>query len=1040
MSPVKPTARLSILLLLLVAQAVVLSRLLEQVAARPQIRRIQPGSQIKVRIKDGERHLYEVPLLADQTFHVVLQPLGTDLKATVTGSLGETILDVESPGGSMSPEPLFTIAAAAGTYRLEVRARWPGAYSLLLDPPEPATALNRERAAAAAHFSRGHLLFQQGTEEALREAIHELETSLNLWDLKSHSRERALTQFWLGRVYLSLGEASKAQDHYASALSEFRAENDQAGMAVLLDRIGRIHYLRGEFSEARTSFEQSLALFRDIDDAAGEADLLNNIALIDKIFSQIQDALDAYRQALEIWQGLGGTSQQGTILSNMGNIYLDMGQPEQALRAYNQALPLQKESRSEALTLSSMGMAYQKLGLVSYALRFFQRALRQSRRIGDMSSEIVSLTRIGYLYLQAGQASKAYAIFQDALSLARAIEDRRHEANVLANMAGAERLMGHGDKALERLEQARLIFQQMGARDAVATTLYSSAQAQQELGNISQAKDLLEQSLSIVEDLRTAPAGETLRTGFFATVHERYELYIDLLMQLDQKFPGKGYQEQAFEASERARARAVLDEITESHAAIRADSDPKLIEREQDLVAQINWWEKQRQQVLTEGSPTEDPVGRSTSLEAKIEGLIAQHDAVLARIRESSPRYAALSKPRLLKLADVQRELLDTDTSLIAYSLGDSRSFVWLVSHGGLSSFELPGRSTIEAAAKDLEIALERGLRRKAAIDIRRAAEKLSDISLGPLEDRLKSERLLIVPDGALHRIPFEALSEPCPRPEEPARSGCEREPLLARHEIVSLPSASALAALRRARAGRAPAPHLVAALADAVFDAADSRVLPVTSTAPSVTKQTAFDPTVDEGRFPRLAYSKEEADSIMALAPPGEGFEALGFDVNLDLARNPILGQYRILHFATHGILNDRPELSGLVLSLVDEQGRPQEGFLRAIEIYNLDLPVDLVVLSACQTANGGNLRGDGVGSLTRAFLYAGAKRVVVSLWSVSDKPTAALMARFYDGVLRQGLSPAAALREAQLSISRRKGWESPYYWAGFVLQGDWK
>ena len=1039
MSPVKPTARLLILLLLLVAQAVVLSRLLEQVAAHPQPHQLRPGSQTKAHIGESERHVYAVSLLAGQTFHCRLQPLGTDLKARLTDPSGEAILDVETPGGGMPPEPLFTVAATTGTYQFEVDARWAGGYSLLLDPLAPATALDGKRSAAAAHFSRGHILFQQGSEEARREAVRELEASLELWDRQSQSRERALTELWLGRLSSSLGEAAKAQDYYASALSVFR--DDHAATAVLLDSVGRAHYRRGEFAAARAPFEQSLVLFREIGATAGEADLLNNIALIDKAFSKIQDALDAYGQSLELWQKLGGKSQQGTILLNMGNIYLEMGQPELALRSYEQALRFPLDSRSEVLTRSAIGMAYYKIGLVSYAMRSFLRALLLSRKNGDGSGEVVNLIRIGYLYLQADRAPKAYTLLQEALTLARAIGDRPDEASALANMARAEHLMGRGDKALERFEQARLLFQEMGARDGVAMTLYSMARTQQERGNLVEAKALLERSLTIVEALRTAPAGETLRTGFFASVHERYEVYIDLLIQLDQRFPGEGYQAQAFEASERARARAVLDEIAESHAAIRADSDPELNDQEQDLVAQLNWWEQRRQQMMAESSPMEDLASRSKLLNAKIESLITRHDAVLARIRESSPRYAALSKPRLLKLADVQREVLDDDTSLIAYSLGDARSFVWLVSRTGFSSFELPGRATIEAAARDLEVALEHGSRYRAHVDIRRAAEKLSDIILGPLAGKLKSERLLIVPDGALHRIFFVALSEPCPRIEgEPASFHCERQPLLAQHEIVSLPSASALAALRRARAGRAPAPHKVAVLADAVFDAADSRVRPSAAPALLAAKPAAPGPAIEKQKFRRLVYSREEAESIMALVPPEDRFEALGFDVNLDLVRSPLLGQYRILHFATHGILSDRPELSGLVLSLVDEQGRPRAGFLRAIEIYNLDLPVELVVLSACQTAQGGTLRGDGVSSLTRAFLYAGAERVVVSLWSVSDKPTAALMARFYDGMLRQGLPPAAALRAAQRSIAAQKVWESPYYWAGFVLQGDWK
>ncbi|HQR36473.1 MAG TPA: CHAT domain-containing protein, partial [Blastocatellia bacterium] len=190
-----------------------------------------------------------------------------------------------------------------------------------------------------------------------------------------------------------------------------------------------------------------------------------------------------------------------------------------------------------------------------------------------------------------------------------------------------------------------------------------------------------------------------------------------------------------------------------------------------------------------------------------------------------------------------------------------------------------------------------------------------------------------------------------------------------------------------------------------------------------------------------RLPFSREEADTILSFAPNGKGFKALSFAANRTTATSSELAQYRIVHFATHGLLNsEHPELSGLVFSLVDESGKSQDGFLRLHEIYNLRLSADLVVLSACQTALGKQIKGEGVVGLTRGFMHAGTPRVVASLWQVNDLATAELMKLFYRGMLKDGQRPAAALRAAQLELMKQKRWASPYFWAAFTLQGEWQ
>jgi CHAT domain-containing protein len=274
---------------------------------------------------------------------------------------------------------------------------------------------------------------------------------------------------------------------------------------------------------------------------------------------------------------------------------------------------------------------------------------------------------------------------------------------------------------------------------------------------------------------------------------------------------------------------------------------------------------------------------------------------------------------------------------------------------------------------------------------------------------------------------------------------------LIAAHEIVYLPSASVLALLRREAAARTPAPKTLAVLADPVFSDQDERVSRLSAEGQRDARQSMNQRALVRAwedvsgsdastRLERLSGSAQEADAITARVPAAQQLKALGFAANRATATDPVLSQYRILHFATHAVINNvHPELSGLVLSLVDEQGRAQDGFLRAHEIFNLKLPAELAVLSACRTALGKEVKGEGVISLARGFMYAGAPRVVVSLWAVRDVETTNLMAQFYRQLLgTQRRSPAAALRAAQAEMWR-KGLP-PYYWAAFVLQGEWK
>jgi len=515
-----------------------------------------------------------------------------------------------------------------------------------------------------------------------------------------------------------------------------------------------------------------------------------------------------------------------------------------------------------------------------------------------------------------------------------------------------------------------------------------------------------------------------------------------------------------------------------NYSLTRRGADPELVGRERELDQLITTKLNARIRLLT----SQHSDVEMAAMDGEISRLVAERQDVAGQIRTRSPAYAALVQPSSLKFQEIQH-LLDSDTILLEYSLGDERSFLWIVTANSITAYELPKRSIIEPLAVQVHHLLSRtaeagrGNSPKeptdwSQIDVQyiRAATKLGKMILGPAAPALGRKRLAIVSDGALHFISFAALilpsgSSPNVHPSTKSLDAINYgEPLMISHEIVNLPSASVLEELRKEEHDRVSPQKEVAVLADAVFDDQDDRIvnrqmgrykgraIPGAKALVRATRSQMKDGRLKRSlndlglgengtyRLPRLFSTRKEATAIAKFVPRGKALLALDFDASRFTATSAELAQYRIVHFATHGLLNnEHPDLSGLVFSMVDRDGRPQNGFLQLEDIYNMSLPVDLVVLSACQTGVGRELAGEGIVGLTRGFMYAGAPRVIASLWNVDDEATAELMTRFYRDLEVEKLKPAAALRAAQEQMWRSAQWHSPYYWASFQMQGEW-
>jgi CHAT domain-containing protein/tetratricopeptide (TPR) repeat protein len=979
----------------------------------------------------------------------------------------------------------------------------PGRYEVRAEALPLGTPADRQRVEAERLVTEAARLLSKGTAEAARQSIALYTQALGPWRALGRHREEARSLTILAGLQAGLGDARQAIETYRQALplwealadpdrqaavlsslglahlalgedkealALWQARGDRLGEAGALNNICLLHQTQGRLDEVVACYQRAGALFHEagetgrealtlvnlggvydllgeprqaldyygralalrggLGDRRGEAQVLNNLGVTYGGLGELGEALSRYDRALAIFRELGDRQWEARTLQNLGATYLSLGELQRARAALEQALALRRatgDRRGEALTMNSLGLVLDLLGATGEALDLHRKALDLARAVGDRRWEAGSLTRLGKELLASGDPAKALEMLGQALELLKAPGDRRSRSVALQRTGEAHAQQGNLPKALEVFGEALALRRAIADRAGEAETLTAVARAEARLGKLPESRAHVEEALGLVESMRATVRNPDLRASFLGTHRQAFELDVDLLMQLDRREPGGGHAREALERSEHARARALLDLLQEARAEIRQGSDPVLREREKALTERLN--AKAERQIESLGGAA--PATSQAEAERSVQELLAELDAVQAEIRARSPRYAALTQPRPLGSSEIQA-LLDPGTLLLEYALGEERSFLWAVDAGSVTSFELPPRAEIEAAARrvyeGMRILNAGGAKARDLRDLEAAS--LSRMLLGPVAARLGDRRLVIVADGALHYLPFAALPE-----------GSSGDLLIDRHEIVNLPSASVLATQRRDLAGRPPAPRTVVVFADPVFDAGDSRLAKAQLAAGPKRPAERGSGAGEFPALPRLPSTRLEAERIAALVPPDQALVELDFRA----AREPVLGgglrPFRIVHFATHGMIDAQtPALSGLVLSRVGEDGKAREGFLSLNDVYNLQLGADLVVLSGCETALGREIRGEGLVGLTQGFFYAGAARVVASLWRVQDRATAELMGRFYAAMLREGKTPAAALREAQLAVRRERRWRDPYYWSAFVLQGDWR
>lgn len=937
-----------------------------------------------------------------------------------------------------------------------------------------------------------------------REALTQFHQAARQAKLAQAQLEHAQALSQIGRLYSYLGNNDRAASSLAEAISllERTPTGAQAGTAKrtyaeALSNRGEVHYARGDLVTSRADFDQALKLFIEIRDRRGEARVRlfkgyinGTIGDTPKAVSEISEALNLFqvggdkageglcltalglahsqslkkelavemhRQAAQIFRSIGDRQSEATVLNALGQTYEFLKEYQTALQHYEKALQILSNSgfvELAAVTMFKVARTHRLIGNFDQALTHFQQSLKLSREAKKKRTEASALNELALIHAARGNRAKTVAQYHKLIRFYATGSDRRGQATALNNSGDFLLSLGETRGALRAYEQALPLTESTGDKVALVTNLYNLARANRKLGNFDKALSYIDRSISTIEQLRANVANPEVRTSYFAGVRTHYELLIDILMQLDRLRPGRDFGARAFLSSENARARSLIDLISASGADISAEASDTDLEKERELSGLI----RSQAQYALEISMTTRDSAELMDVTRRINELKDQYLQLHAKTRTLSSGAVALTRTAV-SVAQIQNELLDDGSILLEFALGKERSYLWAITRNTFTSHELPARSELEA--KGLQVS--ELLTERQGIDVSRnptdlpqissdriyqeAALQLSRMLLSPVADQLGKKRLIIVTEGVLQYIPIDALPDPGATGSQSNQLGGASgnpPPLVESHEVVMLPSISTLAAIRLPGTQIEARDKMIAVLADPVFNRDDDRVrsgLSNASAADSTTVQLGSATRAERrGGFARLVHSGEEADAILAVTPLGQGIAVEGFKATRETAIRSLSGNYKIVHFATHSVMNnEHPELSGIVLSMVNEDGSNAQGFMPLREIYNLNGSAVLVVLSACDTALGKDIKGEGLVGVTYGFMASGSKTVLASLWQVDDRATAALMRHFYKLMLQDGMTPSAALKSAKEHVRRQKGWEAPYFWAGFVLQGEY-
>ncbi|MCS6860433.1 MAG: CHAT domain-containing protein [Abditibacteriales bacterium] len=827
-----------------------------------------------------------------------------------------------------------------------------------------------------------------------------------------------------GIVSRSQGQLHVAHNYSRRALEIYkRLAPVSLDVATVLNQLGSIHREWGRMAEAQDYHTRALSLCERIRrDASREpphperditlARTLNSLGIVTAQRGHIEDAYGYCARALTILERVApNSSDLANTLNNLGNISWFRADWDAARDYYTRALKIREAlmpgSLEVATILNNIGSAAFRCDDLQTAHDAYARALAIfQRRIPQSLPTAMCLVSLGEVACLRGELPTAEDYVRRALAIAEKIAPQSRYVATTLNALG-EVAYRRGDwKAARDAYTRALSIQERLAPDSigVAHILHKIGATHWHEQRLTDALPLLQRAVDLIELNRRRIASVETRSLMMTQHTEIYTTLLEARLALNDPAG-------AFEVLERAHARSLVEMLAERGADFTADAPAELLQKQREL-------DKKRDDVYRRlsGLNSDKDTALIEQLQEQVKALAIEQRQLANEIRRASPQYAALQYPQPLNLQETQGEL-EEGTLLLAYWVDKNTCVLFSVSRTELQVHRLPVRESDlrDRIGKFRAALVQRG-------DFRPLARDLYDVLLRPAQAQIdRAERVLICPDGPLHTLPFAALVERGSQGREAKeRYVVEAKPL---HVAASM---SVYAELRKAPPPPNPPtaqPPKLLALGDPVYEATTDAA-----------KQAARDFVTRGGKLTPLPHTRQELQAIQSLYGK-QATIRLGKDASETAVKREAT-QARIIHFACHGILDDRNPLgSALALSAEEEQ---EDGFLRAYEILEkVRLDADLVVLSACQSGLGAEMKNEGIVGMTRAFQFAGAKNVMVSLWEIMDKSTAQLMAEFYRH-LKAGKRKDEALQQAQVKLLKDSPYRHPYYWAPFVLVGN--
>ncbi|WP_161570853.1 CHAT domain-containing tetratricopeptide repeat protein [Granulicella sibirica] len=862
-----------------------------------------------------------------------------------------------------------------------------------------------------------------------------LSPSAETSSLTDHSilATQALAVKTLGSTDYYLADYPSAIKHSTQALDIYRALHDRYWEGVLLGNLAYVYLESGDSSNALTTAEQALATAEQLHDDYGRIFTLEALGSIHSARGELGQSFASYQQALGVLQQAPYPAVEAGVWRGLGRFYKDAGKADAAEEAYEHAIKTAHDASDSAALLEStseMADLERSQGKLKASHASYTSALSVALEAGLLREAVLLKAGLARTLGAEGQAGEATRQAREAMAQATSIGFIEGEAAAALDLADLEFSFGHRAAAREAYSGAESIFTEANERTQAAYAISRMARIDVDLGKLELAERESSEALSLIERTRSMVPGRELRTSYFADQQRVYKLSIQLMLRLDQARPGRGYAARAFEIVEMARARSLTDqaEVGSGPASSGNGASGQTVACEQRLSAAYHR--------LPDLYLTSDNASyRIVQTRQQIQSLVAQCDALESLDRKAGSHGVAT----LATVAQVQRSMGSQKASLLEFWLGDTESVCWYVTGDRFRVVRLPPRREIERRVEALNQAIlsrqelvagedmEARVSRIHRVDDQTSALllQLGTTLLRPLAGR-QQKLLYVIPDGKLASLPFPALTDPS-----------TNAALIEHADVVEEPSSSLLLQLLRResaqqKADRA-APRRVVVFADPLYSESDERLL---KSHPGLTQVSQISsPALP--RLDRLSASSTEAAFIGRLSGASNADLHLGSDASAKLMLATEWSDYQIMHLAVHALLGASPTFTGIAFTMVDAKGRHEDGMLWLNQIYQLHGVPEMVFLSGCQTAEGRNVPGEGIASLANAFLYAGARSAIGSLWSVEDDASSELVQDFYTNLLRRHLPPSVSLRRAQLALAQNPRYRSPYYWAAFQLEG---